>query len=441
MAWILNLIYGTVLIAALPWLLYNSWRTGKYRQGFSAKFLGRVALRAGTRPCVWLHAVSVGEVNLLGGVIAELSSRRPELQFVVTTTTQSGYALAQKKYSDHLVSYCPLDFSWAVATALRRFRPDLLVLVELELWPNLIISASRRDIPVAVINGRLSTASHRGYRRLRWGLAPVLRRLTAVAAQNNTYAERFIDLGTPPDKVTVTGSIKFDNANTNRNNPQTSSLRTLVGLQPEHTVLLAGSTQAPEESLALRAFAALQPRFPDLRLVVVPRHPERFDEVHRILSVGHHNYERRSHISQPVSAADWQVLLVDTVGELGAWWGTADIAFVGGSMGSRGGQNMIEPAAYGAAVCFGPNTRNFRDVVSLLLAENAAHVVADGAALTAFVAKCLQSAEFAETIGGRARSLVIQQRGATQRTVDILERLLGSRRHRPSNTKATSLAT
>jgi 3-deoxy-D-manno-octulosonic-acid transferase len=219
----------------------------------------------------------------------------------------------------------------------------------------------------------------------------------------------------------VTGSIKFDNARTNREHPQTIALKTLVGLKPEHTVFLAGSTQDPEESLACKTFEQLQGRFPQLRLIVVPRHPERFDEVDRLLQGGDFAYLRRSQIDHDVSAEDWRVLLVDTVGELGAWWGVADVAFVGGSMGDRGGQNMIEPAAYGAAVCFGTNTRNFRDVVSMLLAVHAAEVVTDGAALTDFVARCLDDPQFARSLGTRAQALVTRQRGATQRTVDILE--------------------
>jgi 3-deoxy-D-manno-octulosonic-acid transferase len=356
--------------------------------------------------------------------MAELSSRRPELQFVITTTTQTGYALAQKKYAQHVVSYCPLDFSWAVKAALCRLRPDLLVLAELELWPNLIVAARRHDIPVVVVNGRLSAASHRGYQRIRWAIAPVLRQLTAVAVQNRDYADRFVNLGTPRNKVTVTGSIKFDNAKTDRENPQTLSLRNLVGLGSDQTVFLAGSTQEPEESLTLKTYAQLQARYPHLRLVVVPRHPERFDEVHQLLAAGGLQYLRRSQIDCPVSAADWQVLLVDTVGELGAWWGVADIAFVGGSMGTRGGQNMIEPAAYGAAVCFGTNTRNFRDVVSMLLAVNAAVVVRDGGVLSQFVSRCLDEPQFARRLGERAQSLVVRQRGATARTVDILEKFL-----------------
>ena len=420
MGWLLNFIYFAILVIASPWFVCQAIRTGKYRHGFRAKFFGDIPTRSGDGACVWLHAVSVGEVNLLDGVISELRRRRPDLEFAITTTTQSGYALAKQKYRDHLVHYCPLDFTWAVNRAYTCLRPELLVLVELELWPNLIASAHRRGIPVAVMNGRLSEASYRGYRRIRRFTGRVLQQLTTVAVQNETFGNRFIELGAPSQNVAVTGSIKFDNANTDRNNPHTASLRNLVGLTADHAVLIAGSTQDPEEALSLETFQELYRRYPQLRLMVVPRHPERFDEVDQVLSNSGCRYVRRSQIKEPISAKDWQVMLVDTVGELGAWWGTATIAFVGGSMGDRGGQNMIEPAAYGAAVCFGPNTRNFRDVVSMLLSRNAAVVVPDGNGLTQFVDQCLANSQFAKSMGTRARSLVVEQCGAIEKTVDIL---------------------
>lgn len=424
MAWLLNLIYGLLLMAASPWLLVTSWRTGKYRHGWPEKLLGRVPPRSGNQPCVWFHAVSVGEVNLLAGLLNELARRRPDIVFVISTTTRTGYELACQKYADHLVCYCPLDFSWAVKQALRRLRPDLLVLAELELWPNLINAAKQHGVPVVVVNGRLSEASYRGYRRLRWFISRMMCNLASVAVQNEAYAARFLDLGVPPDRVHITGSIKFDNAVTERGNPRTARLAHLAGITPHHQVFLAGSTQAPEEAIALASFQEIQPRFPDLRLILVPRHPQRFAEVDKLLAASGAGYLRRSQLEQSAAPPAWQVLLVDTVGELAAWWGVAQLAFVGGSMGDRGGQNMIEPAAYGAAVCFGPNTKNFRDVVTTLLQAEAAVVVRDGGELTAFLERCLRDEEYANGLGTRAQSLAISQRGATARTIEILERFL-----------------
>jgi len=529
MAYLLNLVYLALLAAAFPWFVCQAIRKGKYREGFAAKFFGRVPRRRGDRRCVWLHAVSVGEVNLLGSLLHEIAREKPDWECVVSTTTMTGMALARKKYPHLAPFYCPLDFSWAVRTAMRRIRPDLLVLAELELWPNLVRAARRSGARVAVINGRLSERSYRGYRRLQPLLAGMLRRIDLIAAQDETYAARFCALGAAAESVHVTGSMKYDGAETDRNNPVTQRLRRLAGFAEDDVVFLAGSTQEPEEALALAAWRELSPRWPQLRLVLVPRHPDRFDAVARLLDASGVPWQRRTALEEPSLAAtgnaapsligascagpiplgpippgptsertkeptkaarssaggwskgvaesgsgpipnrtcgdwphddraygnrtcddrdggdlacgarasgtrtcgDWagedsrsSVLLVDVVGELGAWWGTAQIAFVGGSMGTRGGQNMIEPAAYGAAVSFGPNTHNFRDIVAAMLARGAAVVVRDGEEMTAFVRRCLEDPAYRDRLGSRARALVAEQLGATRRTFGLLAPLV-----------------
>jgi 3-deoxy-D-manno-octulosonic-acid transferase len=275
-AWILNLAYAALLLVASPWILWSAFKHGKYREGFAEKFLGRVPRREGERPRAWLHAVSVGEVNLLATIIGELSARLPEWEIVISTTTKTGYDLACRKYPSRTVFYCPLDFSWAVGAAMRRLRPTLLVLAELELWPNLVAAANRRGVPVAIINGRLSDKSFRGYCRLRWLVARTLRRIDVIAAQNQETAERFLRLGARPEAVHATGSLKFDGAQTDRANPRTAELRELAGLIGEEIVLLVGSTQAPEEEYALSIFKRLEADHPKLRLIIVPRHTERF---------------------------------------------------------------------------------------------------------------------------------------------------------------------
>lgn len=419
---LLDSLYLLLLVFVSPLLLFKSLRHGKYRQGWRAKFLGEVPRRLGDRYCIWWHAVSVGEVNLLGTLIAETARQRPDFECVISTTTATGYALARKKYPEHTVFYCPLDFSWAVRNAMKRIRPDVLALVELELWPNLIRAAKNRGGRVAVVNGRLSQHSYRGYRRLRRFWKTVLCEVDLIAAQNDEYGDRFLDLGAPKSQMYVTGSTKFDGAETDRANPGTLALAKLVKIEPDDVVFLAGSTQEGEEEIALEVFQALAPKQPKLRLILVPRHPERFNQVANLLDKTGVDWCRRSKLPADGSATP-RVLLVDAVGELGSWWGTAQIAFVGGSLGSRGGQNMIEPAGYGAAVSFGPNTRNFRDIVETLLAQDAAIVVHNRDELQAFVNHAIDSPEWAATLGDRARELVRQQTGATKRTVDLITRL------------------
>ncbi len=424
MRYLFNLLYAVFLLASLPWLVVAAVRRGKYRTGWGAKLLGLVPLRTSTAPCVWLHAVSLGEVSLIGPLVAEIRRRHPDWQIAVSTTTLTGYELARLRYADHLVFYCPLDFSWAVRRAMTRIRPTMLLLVELELWPNLIDAAGKAGAKVAVINGRLSDRSFRGYGRFRPLVSRLLARLDVIAAQNAQYADRFLALGARDESVYVTGSLKFDGAATDRDNPRTTALRMLAGLKSSDAVFLAGSTQEPEEQLALDAYRQLVGAHPELRLVIVPRHPERFEEVARLLEATGVPWQRRTALDQQPADPRARILLVDRVGELAAWWGAAHIAYVGGSMGERQGQNMIEPAAYGAAVSFGPKTRNFKDVVAALLAANAAVVVQDGPGLTAFVRRALEQPGFADDLGARAQRVVRAQLGATARTVDLLDALV-----------------
>jgi len=465
--YLLNLVYLLLILFSLPWLIVQAVRKGKYREGYAEKFLGRVPVRAlknsreltapgepatdsdiscstsrhtpravrsrrsptREKTCLWLHAVSVGEVNLLAPLLKRIEKEHPDWECVVSTTTMTGMALARKKYPNNTVFYCPLDFSWAVKNALRRIRPDVLVLAELELWPNLIRAAKRQGARVAVVNGRLGEKSFRGYRRIRPLVAGLLRKIDLVAAQDDTYAERFRALGARPEAVHATGSMKYDGAPTDRNNPATRRLAELAGFGDADIVLLAGSTQEPEEAIALETFRTLSSQWPQLRLVLVPRHPDRFESVAKLLDSTGIPWQRRTALGRGAASGESEsssppsprVLLVDVIGELGAWWGTARIAYVGGSMGDRGGQNMIEPAAYGAAVSFGPNTWNFRDIVAAMLEHDAAVVVDGGELFTRFVRRCLEQPAYAAGLGQHAQALVRSQLGATERTVRLLE--------------------
>jgi 3-deoxy-D-manno-octulosonic-acid transferase len=464
MAYLLNFAYLLLLVLAAPFLLFQTITKGKYREGFAAKFLGQSPQRNPDRPCIWLHAVSVGEVNLLGVMLKEIAQQRPDVECVISTTTMTGFALAKQKYGQYTVFYCPLDFTWAVRRVMRRIRPSLLMLAELELWPNLVRAAKQHGAHIAIFNGRLSERSFRGYRRIRWLLRPALKQIDFIAAQNEEYAKRFVALGALAERVHVTGSLKFDGAQGDRNNPKTQQLAELAGITTDDIVFLAGSTQEPEEQLALEAFQSLCPKYPRLKLVIVPRHPHRFDEVAELLERSGLPWQRRSQFAQvpnaecgvrsagmgifpqapneqansplhpftpspflsppptPHSPLAPRILLIDTVGELGAWWGTAAIGFVGGSLfSSRGGQNMIEPAAYGAAVSFGPNTQNFRDVVAMLLSAKAAVRVNSGKELTEFVRRCLEEPGYANTLGKNAVAVVKAQQGATLRTWNLIE--------------------
>jgi 3-deoxy-D-manno-octulosonic-acid transferase len=475
--WVLNAVYSLLLLAVAPLLLYRRLRFGKYRGGWREKLTGRLVRQHPSRRCVWFHAVSVGEVLQLQKVLDETAVRFPDAELLITTTTDTGYDVARTKYPQHTIAYFPLDFTWAVATALRSIRPDLVVLVELELWPNFIFEVERQRIPLALINGRIGEKSFRGYSRVKPLIRGVLGAFDMLAVQNDTYGTRLRKLGAPAERIVVTGNIKFDRVESDRQNPKTAELRHSFSIQPDEQVFIAGSTQSPEEAFALDTWQSLRTEFPRLRLVLVPRHKERFEEVaalvhqrglplrrrsqsrdaaedssegfasdssfprRRLYSSfprrressgrGDVEFENLPHLqqksttkvstsSEPNSAP---VLLLDTLGELAACWGLADFAFVGGSLTNRGGQNMLEPAGYGAAVLFGPNTWNFKDITAALLSRDAARVVRNQDELTQLLRELLQQPATAMRMGAAAREFVAEQQGATRRTVDRLAAL------------------
>ncbi len=428
---LLDLIYLIAFVVLLPWVAWRKFSGGRPVAAPWMRFTGGITplpRREAGVSRIWLHGVSVGEIQLLSSLAREIHAQAGaagiEVEFVVSSSTTTGLDLAAKRFGGAVVFPCPLDFTWAVRRVVKAVDADLLVLGELELWPHLLDAAWRHRLPVVVANGRLSDSSARGYRRV----APLVRRMLSqvmlVSARSAADAARFRALGAPT--VVDAGSMKFDGVRGDRGAEDVWRLAKLAGFRDDDVVFLAGSTQAPEEALAIDAYRAASADHPRLRLVIVPRHVERKPEIVALLDGSGLAWQARSTLDTDGAAPDARVLLVDTTGELGAWWGTATIAFVGGSLdGKRGGQNMLEPAAYGAAVCFGPHTRNFADEVAVLLEADAARVVADGPALTAFVRDCLV-AELPLALGTRAAATVAAHRGATAATAERILTLLSA---------------
>ena len=436
MPYLLNCCYFLLLLVVSPLILYRMLLQGKYREGMGERFTGKIASpseKKGRR--LWFQAVSVGEVNLLRPILRDIASLYPDWEIVISSTSKTGFELAQRLFPDHYVFRCPLDFSWAVRRVVKTINPDMLVLTELELWPNLVMAVKRAGAQCVIVNGRISDGSMKRYLRVRPALAGIFRKLDFVMSGSAESDTRFAQLGVPDERRRMTGSIKFDGVQTDPHNPRTESLRHLAQIPDGAPVFLAGSTQDPEEAMALETYRTLIPDHPQLRLILVPRHPERFDDVAALLTDSGLAYTRRTALDSASNQENKNqenlnptapILLVDTVGELGAWWGTATAAFVGGSMGSRGGQNMLEPAAYGAAVCFGPNTKNFREISERMLQAEAAQVVTNQEEMTEFVRRVLDDSAFAKQLGNAARSLVLAQQGATRTTVLQLAQLLDS---------------
>ncbi|KLU05900.1 Lipid IVA 3-deoxy-D-manno-octulosonic acid transferase [Rhodopirellula islandica] len=423
----LNLAYAAALTAVSPLVLHRMIRHGRYRRGVGQKLLGlsseRAAeIRGDAERTIWLHAVSVGEVNLLPELVRRFEKQHPEIALAISSSTDTGYDLACKHFGDDRVFFCPLDFTWAVRRTLKNLRCEQLVLAELELWPNLIRCAQEANCSVHVINGRLSETSAGRYQQFAKILRPTFARLDAVGCQDTSAAERFMACGVSPANVTVTGSLKFDNAPRTRDTTEVNARINWSGIDPWHRAWCFGSTQTGEEAMALRVYDRLRSQHPELRLILVPRHVERFEEVAELIQSHGLSPIRRSR-NDSQYADQWdsdEVILIDTIGELRHWWGVGQIATVGGSFGDRGGQNMLEPAGYGCAVSFGPNTKNFDTIAKQLIAAEAAIRVADEAELEQFVSRCLTDIPAADSLGQAARELVNQHRGAYQKTLEML---------------------
>lgn len=422
MPFLFNVLYLLLLLFVSPFVLWRYWRHGRYRRGLRNKIFG--PNRSTISPCtVWLHAVSVGEVQVLRPMIERLELERPDLRLAISTSTDSGFDLARKLFPKHQVFFAPIDFSWAIRRTFQTLQPELIILAELELWPNWLLQAEKLGCPVAIVNGRLSESSFRGYSRISFLASPCLKTIDWVGAQSETVATRFERLGVQRDRIAITGNVKFDGATGNRSDPEVISRKELLGLNSEHKVLLAGSTQSPEESLVLNTFVELADRYPNLNLILVPRHVERFEEVAKMIEATGFAWARRS-ACQTEAPPHWRIFLGDSVGELRWWWGLADIGFVGGSFGDRGGQNMIEPCAYGVATCFGPNTRNFVDIVQLLCEEKACEQLHTAEELKPWVERMLHDSSKRETMSIQAAKACQKHRGATQRSWENLARFL-----------------
>ncbi|MEL6108880.1 MAG: glycosyltransferase N-terminal domain-containing protein [Planctomycetota bacterium] len=427
---LLDLMYALALLSLAPLIAIRAFRHGRYRRGWKQKLLGLGTTEAKRltqgKPCLWLHAVSVGEVNLIRQLVAELERRNPNHTVVISATTDTGYDLARKHFGKDRVFFCPFDFSWAVRRTCKHLKPELLVLAELELWPNLIHAADRCGCAATVINGRLSDNSASRYQGFGWLTRPLFQALRHVECQDHSAAKNFKSCGTPAERIGVSGSMKFDNAPNGRENHQVQSRLAWAGVDPWHLVWMVGSTQEGEEAMALRVYQRLRHQHPELRLILVPRHQERFDSVAtEIESAGLIAHRRSQNGSrQNDSWAAERVILIDTIGELRHWWGVSQLATVGGSFGDRGGQNMLEPAGYGCAVSFGPNTRNFRQIAEELLNSEAAVRVNDEQELEKFVETCAKDLPRADALGRQARRVVERHRGATQRTLAVIDAVM-----------------
>jgi len=417
-----SILLAVGFLLALPWYLWKGRRSGKYTRTFRER-MGRlpVNLNVDGDRSIWIHAVSVGEVLAARTLVPALRERFPGHRVFLSTTTQTGNAVAARGARDlDGLFYAPFDWPGPVRQALSVLNPELLLLVETELWPNLIHQAHRRGTRVAVVNGRISNRSFGRYRQLRGFLRQVLGEVDLFLMQSPAHAERIRELGAPPDRIQVTGNLKYDAVDPGR--PPERLVRLLEG-QPPRPLWIAGSTVAGEEELVLRAFHRVRERVGDAGFLMAPRHPERFDAVPPLVEAAGFRCRRRSTL-EPGAWGDGEVLLLDTLGELARLYALASVVFVGGSLVPSGGHNILEPAAAGKPVVVGPHMENFQEIADQFLSEEALVQVGSPEDLGGAVAELMLDEARRRALGERARGLVERNRGAVGKTTLALSELI-----------------
>jgi len=427
MYFLYSLLLSLGMMLSIPYWLYQVLRHGKYRRGFAER-IGRVPARltvpsATPQRVIWIHAVSVGEVLAVSGLVSQLRRSLPQYRVVLSTTTDTGQDLARKRFGEENVFYFPMDFAFAIRPYLRALRPELVVLAETEFWPNFLRLSHDSGARLAVVNARISDRSWPRYQRFRWALRQMLAHVGLFLAQTETDKSRLQSIGADSARVHVTGNLKFD-VTLPPPPPIVEMLRRSLAAEGAGPVLVCGSTVDDEEAPLLKAFENLRVSHPHAVMILAPRHPERFDSVAALLQQMSITSRRRSQWQGERLAGG--VLLVDTIGELAALYALADVAFVGGSLVPRGGHNIIEPAQHGVAIVTGNHTENFRDIVGLFQSRDAVRIVGL-AELPLMLIHLLEDEAERLALGRRAKETILSQMGATFRTLEELKVLLASR--------------
>lgn len=434
MYFLYSLLLTVGFIALLPKFAIDALRTRKYVTGLSQRLGKLPALPSQNHPVIWIHCVSVGETEAARPLIRSLLERFPSHQLVVSTTTVTGQKVARNAFAKEAaaVFYFPIDWAWTVRRVLRVLRPAAVLIMETELWPHLLRECGAHSIPVALINGRISETSFRRYKWIASFIRRVLNDLTIALMQSEQDAARIRELGLPDKRILMTGNLKFDSSDAT-NEDVTVSLRKRFAIDEARPLIVAGSTHEPEESILLDAFKQLKalPSALGFRLMIAPRHPERFSEVSTLLQKSGLTWVRWSD-AESTADARCDVILLDTVGELRAAYPLAAVAFVGGSLAPYGGHNVLEPASLGIPVITGAYTQNFAAITKALLDENAIvqlpNLEAAQAAneLASVLGQLLSEETRRRDIGQRAHAVCNQNRGATERTIQVIESLLAT---------------
>ncbi|MEP6717875.1 MAG: 3-deoxy-D-manno-octulosonic acid transferase [bacterium] len=430
MYFIYSLLLAVGFIILLPRFLYDAFRHGKYVAGFRER-LGTLT-PVTSQPLLWIHCVSVGETQAARPLVLELKKQLPNHRIAISTTTLTGQNLAREIFKDDAekIFYFPFDWRRTVRRTLKALRPEAVLIMETELWPGFLRECERQMIPVVVLNGRLSEQSFRRYRLFRNFMSRVLRGVSLAIMQTEADAARLRLLGIAPEKVQVSGNLKFDAGTLPLNDTLTRQLGARFNFAPDSPLILAASTHAPEERIIIDAFKrVIAHAVPSARLMIAPRHPERFAEVAALVAASGLPWARRTASARPTDNTA-RIVLLDTIGELQYVYSLATVVFVGGSIAKTGGHNILEPAALGACVLTGAHTYNFREIVNAFVEAEAIvqlPAIPDSdirLELEKMFAAFLTDGEKRRLLGERAQQLVNQNRGATERTMELLKKLL-----------------
>lgn len=423
-----NLLVTAFFILTAPYYLVQMARREKYRAGLRQRlgiYPASVQRAPGAKRRIWFHAVSVGEVAAVTPLVRLARHEFPGWDIVLSTVTMTGQRIARDTLKGAAtVIYFPLDLRFAVRRALKAIAPALIVLVETEIWPNFINAARRAGIPLAIINGRISDRSFRGYRLGRFFLRPLLNMVSIFSMQTELDAERIQAMGADAARVTVGGNMKFDCGLAPADEPARLAILGSLGLKGNQDIIVAGSTHEGEEEILLEVMQLVVREHPRAALVLVPRHPERAPEVREMAEARGFRCAIRSALPRGASLAPGTVLIVDTIGELVNIYRVATVVFVGKSLVDGGGQNVIEPATLGTPVIFGPSMHNFREAAELLLRNGGAIRVRDGRELAGSIRMLLGDKPAREELGRRAAETMAGSRGATRKNLALIKELI-----------------
>ena len=430
MSIIFDVVYVTALVFGSPYFFPKLILNERYRSGLAQR-LGRVDTRRREKPCIWIHCASVGEILTIKALVNSIEKEFNYFDIVISTNTNTGLSVAEKYFRDKKIFYFPLDLSWVVNNVLNAIHPSYVILIELEIWPNFLIATAKKQIPVILLNARISEKSLKWYRILgkisKEFFQSLSNKKNIFCTRTRDDATRLMNLGIAETQISITGNMKFDNIVTAFSEDTKNCLLSLFEIEQDDKVVVCGSTHVGEEAILLRVFKQINAKFNKLRLVLAPRHIERVNDIIKLIESNGLRYIRKTSLDKGIKIGDHKhktVILVDTVGELLNIYSIANYVFVGKSLVPQGGQNIMEPAGLAKPIIVGPHTFNFTEEVQLLKEANAIKIVQDESTLSNELTYLLEHPYEAQELGNRAQSVVTKQMGATERNLKVLRKIL-----------------